>query len=95
MFYAVFGHESVNQKAQNTRIISVNISVRRYQQIIQYHIRQQDLKSVLSCCRRHGQQDPSLWVQALWFCARDPRTPSKVLEEILQVIGTFESCHLE
>ncbi|KAJ4438460.1 hypothetical protein ANN_14405, partial [Periplaneta americana] len=57
-----------------------------YQQIVQYHIRQQDHKAVLASCRRFGHQDPSLWVQALWSCAKDPNMPSSLLAEILSVI---------
>lgn len=57
-----------------------------YQQIVQYHIRQQDYKAVLASCRRFGHQDPSLWVQALWSCAKDANMPSSLLSEILSVI---------
>ncbi|PSN48268.1 hypothetical protein C0J52_03049, partial [Blattella germanica] len=57
-----------------------------YQHIVQYHIRQQDYKSVLTSCRRFGHQDPSLWVQALWSCAKDSSMPSSLLAEILSVI---------
>ncbi|KDR21303.1 Vacuolar protein sorting-associated protein 11-like protein [Zootermopsis nevadensis] len=57
-----------------------------YQQIVQYHIRQEDHKAVLASCRRFGHQDPSLWVQALWSCAKDPNMPSSLLSEILGVI---------
>lgn len=57
-----------------------------YQQIVQYHIRQQDHKAVLATCRRFGHQDPSLWVQALWSSAKDPNMPSSLLSEILSVI---------
>jgi len=63
----------------------------RYQQIVQYHIRQQDHKAVLASCRRFGHQDPSLWVQALWSCAKDPNMPSSLLSEILSVIGKINS----
>ncbi|XP_047107852.1 vacuolar protein sorting-associated protein 11 homolog isoform X3 [Schistocerca piceifrons] len=57
-----------------------------YQQILQYHIRQRDYKAVLTTCRRFGQQDPSLWVQALWACTKDSETPSDLLGEVLSVI---------
>lgn len=48
---------------------------------------QRDYKEVLATCQRFGKQDPNLWVQALWYCARDSHTPPDLLEEILQVIG--------
>ncbi|KAJ9600043.1 hypothetical protein L9F63_009660, partial [Diploptera punctata] len=57
-----------------------------YQQIVQYHIRQQDYKAVLASCRRFGHQDPSLWVQALWSCTKDANMPTSLLSEILSVI---------
>jgi hypothetical protein len=63
----------------------------RYQQILQYHVRQQDHKAVLASCRRFGHQDPSLWVQALWSCAKDPNMPSSLLSEILGVIGNLHT----
>ena len=53
---------------------------------MQYHIRQQDYKAVLASCRRFGHQDPNLWVQALWSCAKDASMPSSLLSEILSVI---------
>ncbi|KAG8269549.1 Vacuolar protein sorting-associated protein 11 [Homalodisca vitripennis] len=58
----------------------------RYQQILQYHLSQQDYQSVLACCRRFGLQDSSLWVQALWAGAKDVDMPSHLLIEILNVI---------
>ncbi|KAK7790409.1 hypothetical protein R5R35_013503 [Gryllus longicercus] len=57
-----------------------------YQQIVQYHLRQGDYSSVLAACRRFGNQDPSLWIQALLACAKDADTPSQVLGEVLSVI---------
>ncbi|KAK3910483.1 Vacuolar protein sorting-associated protein 11-like protein [Frankliniella fusca] len=62
-----------------------------YQQILQYHMIQRDYKEVLSTCQRFGKLDPNLWVQALWYCARDSHTPPDLLEEILQVIEKNKS----
>ncbi|XP_034252535.1 vacuolar protein sorting-associated protein 11 homolog [Thrips palmi] len=62
-----------------------------YQQILQYHMMQRDYKEVLTTCQRFGQQDPNLWVQALWYCSRDSHTPPQLLEEILKVIETQKS----
>nr|XP_023025769.1 vacuolar protein sorting-associated protein 11 homolog [Leptinotarsa decemlineata] len=59
-----------------------------YQQILRYHISNNDPNSVLACCRRFGHQEPTLWVQALWFCVRDTKIPSMdLLNEILTVIA--------
>nr|CAD7202335.1 unnamed protein product [Timema douglasi] len=57
-----------------------------YQHIVQYHIRQRDYKAVVASCRRFGHQDPNLWVQALWSCAKNSDMPSDLLAEILSVI---------
>ncbi|KAG5888950.1 hypothetical protein JTB14_012209 [Gonioctena quinquepunctata] len=59
-----------------------------YQQILRYHISNNDSNSVLACCRRFGHQEPTLWVQALWSCVRDTKEPSMdLLNEILTVIA--------
>lgn len=59
-----------------------------YQQILRHHINNNDMNSVLACCRRFGNQDPTLWVQALWYSIRDIESPpTDVLKEILSVIA--------
>jgi len=60
-----------------------------YQHMIRYHASNKDYEGLLSCCRKFGAQEPSLWVQALSACSKDANTPSKVLSEVLQVIGSF------
>lgn len=62
-----------------------------YQQILQYHMIQRDYKEVLATCQRFGQQEPNLWIQAMWYCARDSHTPPDLLEEILRVIEKGKS----
>ncbi|XP_075211220.1 vacuolar protein sorting-associated protein 11 homolog [Lycorma delicatula] len=57
-----------------------------YQQILQYHLCQKDYQNVITCCRRFGNQDSSLWIQALWAGARNPNVPPYLLNEILGVI---------
>lgn len=57
-----------------------------YLQIVQYHSKQKDYNSMISSCRRFGNQDPNLWVQALWSCCRDPETPNHILSDILNFI---------
>ncbi|KAL3272653.1 hypothetical protein HHI36_014118 [Cryptolaemus montrouzieri] len=59
-----------------------------YQQILRHHITKNDMNSILACCRRFGNQEPNLWVQALWSCVRDtPNPPQALLNEILTVIA--------
>ncbi|RZF44682.1 hypothetical protein LSTR_LSTR000634 [Laodelphax striatellus] len=57
-----------------------------YQQILQYHLTQKDYSSAIACCQRFGNQDSSLWVQALWAGARDKDVPPSILKDILYVI---------
>ncbi|XP_075227326.1 vacuolar protein sorting-associated protein 11 homolog [Lycorma delicatula] len=57
-----------------------------YQQILQYHLCQKDYQNVIICCRRFGNQDSSLWIQAPWAGARNPNVPPYLLNEILGVI---------
>nr|CAD7588133.1 unnamed protein product [Timema genevievae] len=66
-----------------------------YQHIVQYHIRQRDYKAVVASCRRFGHQDPNLWVQALWSCAKNSDMPSDLLAEILTVIAVAEGPGIE
>ncbi|XP_044740291.1 vacuolar protein sorting-associated protein 11 homolog [Chrysoperla carnea] len=70
-----------------------------YQQILRYQMRQKDgdMQAALACCKRYGHQEPTLWVQALWYCARNVDTEStdnnkeslveNILPEILNVIA--------
>lgn len=50
-----------------------------YQQILRHHVLKGDSEAILTCCRRFGHQEPSLWVQALWSCIRDGKNPSEEL----------------
>lgn len=38
-----------------------------YQQILSYHIENADYDSIIEICKRFGQNDPNLWIQALWY----------------------------
>ncbi|XP_045478377.1 vacuolar protein sorting-associated protein 11 homolog [Harmonia axyridis] len=59
-----------------------------YQQILRHHIMKNDTGSVLACCRRFGNQEPTLWIQALWSCVRNTKNPPPdLLSEILTVIA--------
>ncbi|KAF5291395.1 hypothetical protein FQR65_LT01705 [Abscondita terminalis] len=59
-----------------------------YQQILRYHILRSDYSSILSCCRRFGHQEPSLWIQALWSCIRGGNESLlDLLPEVLKVIA--------
>ncbi|KRT81937.1 hypothetical protein AMK59_5836, partial [Oryctes borbonicus] len=58
-----------------------------YQQILRYHMSQDDSISVLSCCRRYGQQEPTLWIHALFYCVNSKNPPMDILPDILSVIA--------
>lgn len=44
-----------------------------------HHMSKGDSEAVLTCCKRFGHQEPSLWVQALWACIRDQKNPPEEL----------------
>lgn len=58
-----------------------------YQHMMRFHASNKDYTGLVACCRKFGSQEPTLWVQALASCSKDADTPSKILSEILQVIG--------
>lgn len=59
-----------------------------YQQILRYHISLKDTSSVLACCKRFGHQEPTLWVQSMWSCVRDPDySTHNLLPDVLDTIA--------
>lgn len=64
-----------------------------YRQILRYQMLQNDgkgdIEAALACCRRCGHQEPSLWVQTLWFCTKSATESSMdtIIPEILDVIA--------
>jgi len=61
----------------------------RYQEILRFHLREEDSEQVLATCKRFGHQDPNLWVQALWSVAKNKDAPTKLLADILTYIGEY------
>ncbi|EDO40103.1 predicted protein [Nematostella vectensis] len=55
-----------------------------YQQILHYHMEQNDYTNVIDTCKKHGAQDPSLWVQALSYFARKE---SNCKDQIIEVLS--------
>ena len=41
--------------------------LKRYPEILQFHMDHQDYRRVLSCSRKYGEKDPSLWIQVLSY----------------------------
>lgn len=58
---------------------------------VRYHMTKGDSEAVLTCCKRFGHQEPSLWVQALWTCIRDNKNPpEELLSEVSKQIQDNE-----
>lgn len=61
-----------------------------FQQILQYHMEHNDYEQVMDTCKRHGRQDPNLWVQALSYFA----SCEKCKDFIAVVLRHIEENHL-
>ncbi|XP_064382449.1 vacuolar protein sorting-associated protein 11 homolog [Halichondria panicea] len=61
-----------------------------FQQILQYHMEHNDYDQVMDTCKRHGRQDPNLWVQALSYFA----SVEKCKDFIAEVLHHIEANHL-
>lgn len=52
-----------------------------YQQILHYHMEQNEYSHVIDTCKKYGTSDPSLWVQALsYFARRETDCKSQIME---------------
>ncbi|XP_050409252.1 vacuolar protein sorting-associated protein 11 homolog [Patella vulgata] len=57
-----------------------------YQQILRYHMEQNEYTLVIQACEKFGAQDPNLWVQALSYFARKEECCKAQLIEVLSQI---------
>ncbi|XP_031570001.1 vacuolar protein sorting-associated protein 11 homolog [Actinia tenebrosa] len=57
-----------------------------YQQILHYHMEQNDYHNVIDTCKKYGVQDPGLWVQALSYFARKETDCKTQIMEVLSHI---------
>lgn len=57
-----------------------------YQQILRYHMEHDDYVNVIETCKKFGQQDSNLWVQALSYFARKEDDCKPQLMEVLSQI---------
>ncbi|KAK3753540.1 hypothetical protein QZH41_018510 [Actinostola sp. cb2023] len=57
-----------------------------YQQILHYHMEQNDYVNVIDTCKKHGNQDSGLWVQALSYFARKETNCKVQIMEVLSCI---------
>lgn len=59
---------------------------RRFQQIMHYHMQHEQYRQVLAVCERHGEQEPSLWEQALSYFARKEEDCKQYVAAVLKHI---------
>nr|XP_006822187.1 PREDICTED: vacuolar protein sorting-associated protein 11 homolog [Saccoglossus kowalevskii] len=57
-----------------------------YQQILRYHMEHDEHIHIIDCCKRFGQQDPSLWVQALsYFAGKEEDCKPQIMEVLSHI----------
>ncbi|KAB0406105.1 hypothetical protein E2I00_019226, partial [Balaenoptera physalus] len=59
---------------------------RRFQQIMHYHMQHEQYRQVITVCERHGEQEPSLWEQALSYFARKEEDCKEYVAAVLKHI---------
>lgn len=57
--------------------------------IVRHYLKNRDYENLLACCRKLGQNDPTLWLLTLNGLKNDRHAPPKLLSQVLQVIGEF------
>lgn len=58
----------------------------RFQQIMHYHMQHEQYRQVIAVCERHGEQEPSLWEQALSYFARKEEDCKEYVAAVLRHI---------
>ncbi|GFR61248.1 vacuolar protein sorting-associated protein 11-like protein [Elysia marginata] len=57
-----------------------------YQQILRYHMEHNEYVHVIESCKKFGQQDPQLWVQALsYFACKEENCKSQLMETLTHI----------
>ncbi|KAL6049387.1 Vacuolar protein sorting-associated protein 11 [Balamuthia mandrillaris] len=52
-----------------------------YHEIVQYYMENNEYEAVIECCKKYGDKDPNLWVQALsYFAGRDEDCQAEIIE---------------
>ncbi|XP_036601133.1 vacuolar protein sorting-associated protein 11 homolog [Trichosurus vulpecula] len=57
-----------------------------FQQIMHYHMQHEQYRQVIAVCERHGEQEPSLWEQALSYFARKEEDCKEYVAAVLKHI---------
>lgn len=58
----------------------------RYQQIMHYHMQNEEYGKVVDACKRYGEQEGCLWEQALGYFARKEEDCKAYISEVLDHI---------
>lgn len=58
----------------------------RYQQIMHYHMQNEEYGKVIEACKRYGDQEGCLWEQALGYFARKEEDCKTYISEVLHHI---------
>lgn len=61
-------------------------SVCRYQQIMHYHMQNEEYGKVVQACKQYGEQEGCLWEQALGYFARKEEDCKAYISEVLRHI---------
>lgn len=59
----------------------------RYHLIVQHYLKIGDYNNLINTCKRLGEVQPCLWLQALTGLRTDVRAPVNLLYQVLNVIG--------
>lgn len=63
----------------------------RYHLIVRYYLKIGDYNSLTETCKRLGELQPSLWLQALTGLRDNKNAPPNLLSQVLQVIGRLRT----
>jgi vacuolar protein sorting-associated protein 11 len=63
-----------------------------HQRILQFHMDNNDYFNILDTCKRHGTQEPNLWIQALQYFSK--REEYNCKEYIMQILANIEKNNL-
>nr|AZA15237.1 vacuolar protein sorting-associated protein 11 homolog [Anisakis pegreffii] len=75
-------------------IVHIYTSLERFDELIEYHMRQNNLKEVFELCERNGSR--KLWIDAIIFASREDNIDANILQYLLEsyAISELVSLHL-
>lgn len=77
--------------------MSLNEFSIRYQQILQYRMDNKETDEIVGTCKKYGNEDPQLWVQALSYFSklREADGSRKEIQQILKCSSSNFLCFSE